>query len=93
MLYASRPGLLIEGGWRPACEPATEAEAALAAVIRRLLPEVAPLLWNVRNDLPARDMAEVVAERMRRLGPARLWRGVEALELRLAAARADQPGC
>ncbi|HEY0207393.1 MAG TPA: hypothetical protein VGC15_24970 [Acetobacteraceae bacterium] len=33
-------GLLIEGGWRPAREPATE--AALAAAIRRLLPEVAP---------------------------------------------------
>jgi hypothetical protein len=93
MLYAAMPGLLIEGGWRPACEPATEAEAALAAVIRRLLPEVAPLLWNVRNDLPARDMAAVVAERMRLLGPARLWREVEALELRLAAARADPAGC
>lgn len=87
------PGLLIEGGWRPACEPATATEAALAAVIRLLLPEVAPLLWNVRNDLPARDMGEVVAERMRLLGPARLWREVEALEARLAAARAEQPGC
>jgi hypothetical protein len=52
-----------------------------------------PLLWNVRNDLPARDMGEVVAERMRLLGPARLWREVEALEARLAAARAEQPGC
>ena len=76
------PGLLIEGGWRPACEPATE--AALAAVIRRLLPKVAPLLWNVRNDLPARDMGEVMAERMRQLGPASLWRDVEALELLLS---------
>ncbi len=87
------PGLLIEGGWRPACEPATEVEAALAAVIRRLLPEVASLLWNVRNDLPARDMGEVMAERMRLLGPASLWREVEALELRLVAARTDPAGC
>jgi hypothetical protein len=87
------PGLLIEGGWRPACEPATETEAALAAAIRRLLPKVAPLLWNVRNDLPARDLGEVMAERMRLLGPASLWRDVEALEQHLAAAGVDQPEC
>ena len=74
-------------------DKATEAEAALAAVTRWLLPEVAPLLWKVRNDLPARDMGEVVAERMRLLGRASLWRGVEALELCLAADRAEQPGC
>ena len=87
------PGLLIEGGWRPAYEPATEAEAALAAAIRKLLPKVAPLLWNVRNDLAARELGEVMAERMRLLGPASFWRDVEALEQRLAAAEAEQPGC
>ena len=87
------PGLLIEGGWRPACEPAMEAEAALAAAIRRVLPSVASLLWNVRNDLSARDLGEVMAERMRLLGPASLWREVEALELHLAVAGMKQPGC
>ena len=87
------PGLLIEGGWRPACKPATAAEAALAAAIHRLLPKVASLLWNVRNDLPALELGEVMAERMRLLGPAGLWRDVEALELRLAMAGAGRLEC
>ena len=56
-------------------------------------PAVAPLLWNVRNDLPTRDMGEVMAERMRLLGRAGLWHEAGALELYLAAAGADQPGC
>ena len=93
MLHAPMPGLLIEGGWRPACEPATEAEAALAAAVRQLLPQVAPLLWNIRNDLSVRDLGEVMAERMRLLGPARLWREVEFLERHLAVAGEGQPGC
>ena len=92
MLYAPMPRLLIEGGWRPACESATEAEAALAAAVRQLLPQVAPLLWNIRNDLSVRDLGEVMAERMRLLGPARLWREVEILERHLAAAGEGQPG-
>ena len=85
-------GLLAEGGWRPP-PPATPAEAALAGTVRRLLPQAARLLWNVRDDLPVLLMAEVMAERMRLLGHAASWRDIEALERELAAARAGQPPC
>jgi hypothetical protein len=83
----------MEGGWRPMREAATDAEAALAETIRRLLPRVAPLLWNVRGDLPPFEMGEVMAERMRLLGAAGLWIEIGTLERHLDAVRAGVPGC
>ena len=87
------PGLLMEGGWRPLHEPATVAEAALADTIRRLLPQVVRLMWNVRSDLPPLDMGAIMAERMRLLGPAGMWAETAALERCLDAARAGLPPC
>lgn len=87
------PGLLMEGGWRPAHEPATAGEAALAEHIRRLLPRVVRLMWNVRSDLPPLDMGAIMAERMRLLGPAGMWAETLALEQCLDAARAGLPPC
>ena len=86
-------GLLMEGGWRPAHEPATPAAAMLAKNIRRLLPQVIRLMWNVRNDLAPLDMGAIMAERMRLLGPAGMWAEISTLEQCLEAARADQPLC
>lgn len=87
------PGLLMEGGWRPAHEPATPGEAVLAETIRRLLPQVVSLMWNVRSDLPPLDMGAIMAERMRLLGPAGMWAETAALERCLDAARASLPPC
>lgn len=93
MPHDATPGLLMEDGWRPIREAATDAEAALAEAIRRLLPRVAHLLWNVRSNLPPFDMGEVMVERMRLLGPAGLWIEVGTLERHLDAVRADVPEC
>jgi hypothetical protein len=87
------PGLLMEGGWRPAYEAATADEAVLVETIRRLLPRVAQLMWNVRNDLSPLDMGAIMAERMRLLGPAGMWAETAALERCLEAARAGLPPC
>ena len=87
------PWLLMEGGWRPAHEAVTPAAVMLAETIRRLLPRVARLMWNVRNDLPPLDMGAIMAERMRLLGPAGMWTDISTLEQCLEAARADQPLC
>lgn len=87
------PGLLLEGGWRPAHEPETAEEAVLAQTVQDLLPKVEILLWNVRNDLSVLDMAEIMVERMRLLGPASFWRRVEVLQRRLEAARESRTSC
>lgn len=87
------PGLLMEGGWRPAHKAATADEAVLVGTIRRLLPRVVRLMWNVRNDLPPLDMGAITAERMRLLGPAGMWAETVALERHLNAARASRSSC
>lgn len=87
------PGLLMEGGWHPAHEPATVAEAVLAETVRRLLPQVVRLMWNVRSDLPLLDMGAIMAERMRLLGPAGMWADIVVLEKCLNAAKASQLPC
>jgi len=51
------------------------------------------VLWNVRDDLSVTVLAEVMAERMRLLGSAKLWQDVEVLEAQLAAARAEAGAC
>ncbi len=79
----------MEGGWRPAREAATADEAVLVETIRRLLPRVARLMWNVRNDLPPLDIGAIMAEQMRLLGPATFWKDIEALERCLSNARTD----
>lgn len=86
-------GLLMENGWHPPLPPATTAEAELAQSIRALLPQAVRLLWNVRDDLPVQDMAEIMVERMRLLGPSAQWQHVQALERGLQAARAGLAGC
>ncbi len=85
------PGLLAEEGWHPAPTPATPAEAALAETVRRLLLQAARLLWNMQSDLPVVEMAGIMAERTRLLGPAAMWRDVEALERQLAGVQANAP--
>ena len=65
----------------------------MAETIRRLLPQVVRLMWNVRGDLAPLDMGAIMAERMRLLGPAGMWAETAALERCLEAARADQPSC
>ena len=87
------PGLLIEAGWQPVPSPLPGAETILARTIERLLPMTRGVLWNVRDDLSVTVLAEVMAERMRLLGSAKLWQDVEVLEAQLAAARAEAGAC
>lgn len=87
IMLQANSATVLGSGWHPPMTPRSLAQTALADTIRRSLPANRHLLWNVRNDLPPVAFAELLAQRIRAIGSARMWRIAAELETLLASAR------